>query len=87
MMSLTGSYVKEEMQEIIDGKRIMAPFVLYFGASKLRLYALKKEDQQKWVSALKEAIGYTNLTDHYELKVIIISYFLNRKQLDKVNLG
>lgn len=69
MYSLIGSFIKEELQEIMDGKRVMAPFVLFFGANRLKLYALKKEEQEKWINALKDAIGYTKLTDYYELKV------------------
>lgn len=51
----------------------MFPFSVYFGPKKLKLYALKSEDQQKWVSALKDAIGYSSFNDYYELKVCLFN--------------
>ncbi|MDR3582291.1 MAG: hypothetical protein P4L67_03395 [Candidatus Pacebacteria bacterium] len=37
--------------------------------NKKTFYALKKDEKTAWMKALKEAIGYSNLYDFYELKV------------------
>ncbi len=69
MYSLTGSFVREELAEIMQKKLPLYPLRIYFGPTQLVLYAIKKEECDKWVKALKEAIGYSNLSDYYELKV------------------
>jgi len=68
MYSLTGSFVREELAEIMQKKLPLYPLRLFFGPTQLVLYAIKKEECEKWVNALKEAIGYSNLSDYYELK-------------------
>jgi RNA binding exosome subunit len=49
---------------------------------------IAKEDKDKWVTAIKSAIGYANLFDFYELKVQL--HFgnwitLTRRNLEKGN--
>ena len=69
MRALTGVFIKEELEEVLDKKQVLCPFSLCFLQRKETLYATNKEDRAKWVKALKAAIGYASLSDFYELKV------------------
>ncbi len=68
MYSLTGSFIRVELPELVQEKLALYPFRLFFGHSQMVLYALKREEMMKWVNALKEALGYTNLSDFYDMK-------------------
>lgn len=68
---MSGSLVKEVIEEIIQQKLILYPFKIIFGPNELVLYSLKKEDRAKWIQFLKETIGYSNLSDFYEIGDII----------------
>ena len=67
MYSLTGCYIKDEKPEQIQKNLFMYPLLISFGSSKLVLYAVKPEEQKSWTQSLKKAIGYSDLTDFYEL--------------------
>ena len=67
MYSLTGCFLNQGAPELVQKNVYVFPIIIHLGASKLTLYAVKKDDQDKWVKALKEAIGYSDLTDFYEL--------------------
>ena len=67
MYSLAGSYVKQELADIVQKKLPLYPLKIYFGPSQWTLFAIKKEESDKWAKALKDAIGYSNLSDYYEL--------------------
>ncbi len=68
MQSLVGTFIKDELEDIFDKKTVLYPFSLYFMHNKKTFYALKKDEKAAWMKALKEAIGYSNLYDFYELK-------------------
>ena len=67
MHNLSGLFFKEEKPYTLDG-------ILYYSFSvvypmKTRTYFCDKENEYKiWVTKLKEATGYTNLLDIYEIK-------------------
>jgi serine/threonine protein kinase len=45
------------------------PFKLIFPGNKARsYYLLTKEDKEKWMTAIKKVIGYSNLFDFYDIK-------------------
>eukprot|EP00826_Nyctotherus_ovalis_P030707 TRINITY_DN2451_c0_g1_i10.p1 TRINITY_DN2451_c0_g1~~TRINITY_DN2451_c0_g1_i10.p1 ORF type:complete len:468 (-),score=156.94 TRINITY_DN2451_c0_g1_i10:465-1868(-) len=67
MYSLAGSYVKQELADIVQKKLPLYPLRIYFGPSQWTLFAIKKEESDRWAKALKDAIGYSNLSDYYEL--------------------
>ena len=47
----------------------MYPFKLIFPGNKSRsYYLLTKEDKEKWMTAIKKVIGYSNLFDFYDIK-------------------
>ncbi|CDW83301.1 myosin light chain kinase [Stylonychia lemnae] len=75
MLSLTGVYIKSEEPELINhnGKQItFYPFKLLFPQNKSRVYYLLTQSQRdKWVKVIKEAIGYANLEDFYDVKGVL----------------
>lgn len=67
MKSLAGVYLKSDIEESNENGKIMYPFMLIF-PDKRRIYYLKStEDKDMWISAIKQAIGFANLLDFYEL--------------------
>lgn len=71
MHSLVGTYLKELPEETInskDGVEAFWPVKIVLPPNKSRvLYFQTKEEQIRWVVQLKEAVGYANLFDFYEL--------------------
>ena len=71
MHSLTGTYLKDLPSESCntrEGKETYWPLKVVLPPNKSRvLYFKTEEEQQKWMLQLKEAIGYANLFDFYEL--------------------
>lgn len=74
MHLLTGVFIKDEIEETAENKAILYPISLNFINNKKTFYAFTKEDKAIWLKLLKEAIGYTNLYDYYELKVLYWDY-------------
>jgi serine/threonine protein kinase len=57
------------MEPELIGEITMYPFSIIYTQQKTgTFYAASKEEQQKWVNAIKKVIGYANLLDFYELK-------------------
>lgn len=76
MYSLIGSMIREEVEELMQAKMVLYPFKFFFGPNQLQLYALKREERDTWMTMIKEAIGYSNLSDYYELKVFYLNNIL-----------
>jgi calcium-dependent protein kinase len=68
MHSLTGAFLKDESEEVPEGTTVMHPFSLCFMHNKKTFYTYSKDEKLAWMKALKDALGYTNLYDFYELK-------------------
>lgn len=67
MKSLAGVYIKELVEEANESGQILYSFMLVF-PNKRRIYYFKdKDEKNKWIAAIKQAIGYSNLNDFYEL--------------------
>jgi hypothetical protein len=67
MKSLSGVYIKEEANTLHETGEPLFPFTLIF-PNKRRIYYLKSlEEKNKWVNAIKNAIGYSSLSDFYEV--------------------
>lgn len=61
--------MKDDLEEYLDSTTVLYPFTLIFPGNKPRTYyLLNKEDKEKWMEAIKKAIGYSNLFDYYEVK-------------------
>ena len=68
MKSLAGVYLKEELsEEVMEDQRILYPFMLIFPNKRRIYYLTSKTDKDKWISAIKKSIGYSNILDYYEL--------------------
>lgn len=68
MHNLTGIYVEKEEVQVIDNVKFYAFSVIY--PNKRRFYLSENENEiNVWISKIQSAIGYTNLTDMYIVKV------------------
>jgi hypothetical protein len=76
MHSLVGVFINSESDEVIHHNSkttTFYPFKLIFPPNKCRTYYLLTRGQRdKWVEVIKDAIGYANLEDFYEIKVILL---------------
>jgi len=71
MKSLSGVFIKDENTTVDESGSPIYAFMLIF-PNKRRIYYLKSEEEkQKWVNGIKEAIGYSSLTDYYDLIEIV----------------
>ena len=69
MHNLVGVFIKDEPEEHLDDQTILYPFTLIFPPSKPRTYYLQTQDEKiKWIKAIKKVIGYSALTDFYDIK-------------------
>ena len=69
MHSLIGMFIDSLPAEHLDSATTLYPFKLNFPGGKSRVYYLEtKEEQQKWITAIREVVGYANLFDFYEMK-------------------
>ena len=69
MHNLIGVFIKEEPEEKLDSQTVLYPIKLIFPPNKVRTYyLLSKEEQEKWIAAIKQVIGYQNLYDYYDMK-------------------
>jgi serine/threonine protein kinase len=68
MHSLVGVFIKDELEEFLDKKTVLYPFKLIFPNKARIYYLLSKTEKDKWMNAIKKAIGYSNLFDFYELQ-------------------
>jgi len=71
MHNLVGVYVEMEPKVIQQGKTLY-PFNLMFPPNKTRrYYALTETECTQWVNLIKTTIGYTSVTDFYEIKNLL----------------
>jgi len=72
--SLIGCFIKEEPTIKIDDKTTRYPFTLAFSNSMVKkYYAPTEEECTKWCEIIRETIGYFNIKDYYEIKVIFVT--------------
>jgi hypothetical protein len=74
MQSLICSFVRDELEEIFQPKLLLHPFTLHLGEMKMKLYAIKKDEKEAWLTALRGALNYSALTEFYEVKVTFPSF-------------
>lgn len=65
--SLVGSFLKEEAPEQVQKKLTVFPIKIYMRSSQLIVYAIREPEVKQWVKSIKAAVGYSDLTDYYEL--------------------
>jgi len=67
MHNLSGVFLEELEKANIEGQDYFSFSVIY--PKKTRVYyAENKKDYDSWVSSIRRAIGYSNLSDLYEVK-------------------
>lgn len=67
MHNLTGVYIEEGEKTNLEGLDLYSFNVIY--PKKSRLYFVeKKEEYLVWMEKIKKAIGYSSLTDKYEVR-------------------
>jgi len=57
---------------------VLHSFTLSFMQQSIKLYAIKKEEKEGWVTAIKAAVGYSSLYDYYTIQVLGKSEYRKR---------
>lgn len=69
MHSLVGVFIKDETEEQLDSTTVLYPFKLIFPPNKARSYYFSdKAEKERWMTAIKKVIGYSNVFDFYDIK-------------------
>ena len=69
MHSLVGVFIKDESEEQFNETTILYPFKLIFPPNKARSYYFADQaEKERWMTAIKKVIGYSNVFDFYEIK-------------------
>ena len=68
MVNLISVFIRIEPEEQLDKKNVLYPFTLIFPNKERTYYLLSNDDRERWVSEIKQAIGYASLTDFYDVK-------------------
>ena len=72
MRSLMSCFIKEELPEKTEEKIMIFPFtIVYTNALSKKYYAESKIEYVKWCDTIKQMIGYSNLTDYYDIKEVL----------------
>ena len=71
MRALSDVYIKDEPEELDDNGEALYPFMLIFPNKRRIYYFYNYAEKQKWVSTIKQVIGYSNLFDFYECGEIL----------------
>jgi len=67
MHNLSGVFLEEKDKTTIEGHEYYSFGIVY--PKKTRFYYVEKEEEYlKWISSIKRAIGYTNISDDYDIK-------------------
>lgn len=67
MHNLSGTFIEEKEKALIEGVEYYSFAIIY--PKKTRVYYCEKKDEYVgWIASIKKAIGYSNLTDEYEIK-------------------
>ena len=83
LYSLVGLFVKDEGTDVFANKVVLHSFTLSFMQQSIKLYAVKKEEKEAWIKAIKAAVGYSSLYDFYTVQVK--SFFTFRKPLARAS--
>jgi len=71
MHNLTGIFVQREPEEVIDNQKMFCFSIIY--PKKKRIYLSDNESEIKtWISKIQKAMGYTDITEIYDVKVNFI---------------
>jgi calcium/calmodulin-dependent protein kinase I len=68
---LVGVYITKEEPEMFQDELKLYPFTLVFPHKSRTFYCIKESECNGWIKVLKEAVGYSDFFDFYELGEII----------------
>jgi hypothetical protein len=66
MHNLSGCFIKENSEKLIDGQTYYS-FSVIFSSKTRNYYTTNRDEMKKWISCLKDAIGYQSFFDFYTL--------------------
>ena len=69
MIELSRAIVIDEKDFVVDSKTTIYPLTISVFKKKTTLFALKPTEKEKWVLAIKGAIGYSSIHDIYNILV------------------
>ena len=67
MHNMSGVFLKEEGETIINEKKLYSFSVLYTKKTRI-YYAESQEDYKNWINAIRKVTGYCSLSENYEVK-------------------
>ena len=67
MKSMAGVYLKDEPDAPNEHGENMYLFMLNFPNKRSIYYLKSKEEKEKWINGIKEAVGYSSFNDFYDL--------------------
>eukprot|EP00826_Nyctotherus_ovalis_P038489 TRINITY_DN3608_c0_g1_i13.p1 TRINITY_DN3608_c0_g1~~TRINITY_DN3608_c0_g1_i13.p1 ORF type:complete len:478 (+),score=112.60 TRINITY_DN3608_c0_g1_i13:1167-2600(+) len=71
IIQLSGTFIKEqEFSHTYDGKKLY-PFNLHIQKKKRQFYAETVETRERWLKAIRKAIGYSSFFNFYDVKGLI----------------
>lgn len=82
LYALSNVFIREEQPEPYDDTSSVYSFTLIFPNKERRFYSLDQKEHATWIEKIKQAIGYQDITDHYELKESI-----GKGKFGRVKLG
>ena len=69
MRTLYGSSLQEDIAELLPGKATVHPLKLAYGPHSETFYALKLEEKESWLSAMRQVLPRPRISDFYEMQV------------------
>ena len=77
MFTLVGVFIKDEPEEVFDSRTTLYPLKIilpkrartFYLASKVRQRPISsaQKEKKRWLSLLRSAAGYSNITDFYDI--------------------
>jgi len=67
MINIGGYFVEEKGTYKIDKTYSLYEFVLCTQWEKRTLYSINNDERQMWISALRQALGYSDISKNYEM--------------------
>jgi hypothetical protein len=82
MITLVSAFLTKDNEEKLDKKNTLYPFSLKFPNKTRTFYLVTSKEREQWMAQIKQAIGYADLKDYYEVKET-----LGRGKFGTVKLG
>jgi len=70
MHNMSGVFIKEEGETIINDKKLYSFSVLYTKKTRI-YYADSQEDYKNWLNAIRKVTGFCSLNENYEVKEVL----------------